>query len=105
LQKAGSPTDRIASTWYSNTGFSLDVNITDGQTHKLSLYFLDWDNLGRNETVSLIDPNTGKVLDSQSVTAFSGGAYLSWSVSGHVQVSVSNGAGSVNAVLSGVFLD
>src|SRR5262249_22078152 len=45
LQKAANPSDRIASTWYSATGFTLDVNFTDGQAHRLALYFLDWDNL------------------------------------------------------------
>jgi hypothetical protein len=105
LQKAANPADRIASTWYSPTGFSLDVNFTDGQAHRLSLYFLDWDRINRNETVSLVDASTGAVLDSRAVSSFAGGEYLSWNVSGHVQVRITNGAGSVNAVLSGVFLD
>src|SRR5262249_54567732 len=104
-QKAANPADRIASTWYSWTSFSLDVNVTDGQAHELSLYFLDWDRANRNETVSLVDADTGAVLDSRAVTAFAGGQYLSWNVSGHVQVRITNGAGSINAVLSGVFLD
>ena len=44
----GSPAapDRIAACWYSTTSFTVDVNLTDGQTHDLELYFLDWDNNG-----------------------------------------------------------
>ena len=40
-------TSRIAACWYSDTSFTVDVNLTDGQTHDLELYFLDWD--GNND--------------------------------------------------------
>ena len=42
LQDAGG-TGRIAACWYSATSFTVDVDLTDGQTHDLELYFLDWD--------------------------------------------------------------
>src|SRR6185436_12900601 len=34
--------NRHAATWYGTT-FGLDVNVTDGGTHQLSLYVVDWD--------------------------------------------------------------
>ena len=80
----------------------MDVNLTDGQTHRVSLYFLDWDRGGRAERVDVIDPATGAVLDSRAVSAFSGGTYLSWDVSGHVAFRITRTAGP-NAVLSGIF--
>src|SRR5262249_40280945 len=47
LQK-GSPgaTDRIASTWYSGSSFTIDVNLVDGNLHRVALYALDWDAQG-----------------------------------------------------------
>jgi hypothetical protein len=50
------------------------------------------------------DAATGTVLNSQTVSAFTGGKYLVWNLSGHVQIKVTNLAG-INAVLSGLFFD
>jgi hypothetical protein len=101
LQKV-SASDRIAATWYSGSNFTIDVNLTDGNTHQLALYCLDWDSIGRVQTITLRDAQTAAVLDSRSVTAFSGGKYLVWNVSGRVIISIANNGGT-NAVLSGIF--
>src|SRR5262249_51730728 len=43
LQKAeNGATDRIAACWYGQN-FTIDINLTDGQTQEVSLYALDWD--------------------------------------------------------------
>ncbi len=49
LQSASGSSSRIASTYFAtnNDTFALDVNLTDGNTHKISLYMCDWDNQGR----------------------------------------------------------
>ena len=101
LQKPGSA-DRLAATWYSSTSFTVDVSLTDGQTHRVSAYFLDWDRLGRVQTVEVLDATTGAVLDARTVSDFSGGTYLTWDLSGSVRIRVTN-AGGLNAVLSGLF--
>src|SRR6266478_213594 len=101
LQKAVA-TDRIAATWYSSTGFTVDINLTDGQTHQVAVYCLDWDNLGRGQTVNILNTQTQAVLDSRSVTGFTNGQYLVWNLSGHVAINVSRTAGQ-NAVISGIF--
>jgi hypothetical protein len=101
LQKV-SASDRIAATWYSGSTFTIDLNLTDGNTHQLALYCLDWDSIGRVQTITLRDAQTAAVLDSRSVTAFSGGKYLVWNVSGRVIISIANNGGT-NAVLSGIF--
>ena len=93
---------RIAACWYSAGSFSVGVNLTDGQTHQVSLYFLDWDKAGRSETVGVYDTATGALLDSRTVSSFSGGEYLVWDVSGNVTFKITKVAG-VNAVLSGIF--
>ncbi len=101
LQKASNPTQRIAGVWYSSSSFTVDLNITDGNTHQVALYCLDWDQLGRSETVAITDAS-GNVLNSQSVTNFGGGLYLVWNVSGHVKIQVTL-TGGLNAVATGLF--
>ena len=101
LQKASNPSDRIAGVWYSSTSFTVDLNITDSNTHKLALYGVDWDRLNRSENVEILDAN-GNVLDTESLTGFGEGAYLVWNVSGHVKIRVTR-TGGPNAVVTGLF--
>ena len=103
LQVAGGAS-RIAAAWYSATSFTVDVNLTDGQTHDLELYFLDWDKQGRSEQVQISNATTGAVLDTQTVSSFQSGVYLDYAVSGNVVITITKEAGT-NAVLSGLFLD
>jgi len=107
LQKASSSTDRIAACWYvGQSNFTVDINLTDGNAHQLTLYAVDWDNYGpRAETIQLIDPSNGTVLDTETITSFQPGKYLIWSVRGHIQVIVTNNVPGSNAVLSGLFFD
>jgi hypothetical protein len=100
-QAAGS--GRIASTFYASNSFSLDVNLKDTSLHQLALYFLDWDDGGRAQTVTLFDANTQTVLSTQTIAAFQNGAYLVWNIKGHVIVQFNRLAGQ-NAVVSAVFL-
>jgi uncharacterized repeat protein (TIGR01451 family) len=106
LVKPGA-SDRLAACWYSTSSFTLDLTITGTQTHQVALYLLDWDNFlgGRTERIDVLDagnPNT--VLDTRTVSAFSGGEYLVWTISGHVLFRVTNLGGlSSNAVVSAVF--
>jgi parallel beta-helix repeat protein len=101
LQKPGS-SDRIAACWYASGSFGVDVNLTDGQAHNVTLYLLDWDSTARAERVEVLDASTGIVLDSRDVSGFNGGLYLSYSVTGHVIFRFTQQAGA-NAVLSGLF--
>ena len=104
LQKPSNLSDRIAAAWSSNTSFIVDLNITDGITHQLAAYFLDWDNTARRQTVDILDAS-GNVLDTRNLSSsFNAGVYLTWSVSGHVKLRVTQTAGS-SAVLSGLFFD
>ena len=78
------------------------MNITDGQSHQVALYAVDWDNGGRSEMIQVIDTATGKVLDSRTISSFQNGVYLVWNVSGNVTFKVVN-TSNTNAVLSGLF--
>jgi hypothetical protein len=105
LQKSAlTATDRIAATMFAATSFTIDVNLTDGKPHLVTLYLLDFDTSnGRTEQIDVINPTTGATLNSQTVSSFSAGKYLSWVVSGHVAFRVTALTG--NAVVSGLFFD
>jgi len=101
LQKAASTTDRLAATWYNDT-FAIDLTLTDGLTHRVALYVVDWDSTSRVETIEIRDAVTTALLNTQSVTGFNGGRYLVWNLTGHVTLKIVKTAG-VNAIVSGLF--
>jgi hypothetical protein len=93
----------IAACWFSPSSFTIDVNLSDGQTHQVALYLLNWD--GTNgDRVDVLDAATGQVLDSRAAGLFQGGEYMVWNLSGHVQLRVDNNGGH-NGVASGLFFD
>lgn len=100
LQIAGTG-GTIASTWFNPVSFSLDVNVGTG-SHPVTIYVIDWDSKGRVETIQVQDADTGAPLDTQTVSGFSGGVYLTWNVTGHVQI-IATASAPPNAVISGIF--
>jgi hypothetical protein len=101
LQQPGG-TGRVAAALTSPTSMTVDLNLFDSRSHRVSLYLLDWANAGISEQIDILDPTTGAVLDSRIASAFSGGEYLTWNLRGHVQVRITRLAGP-SAVLSGLF--
>ena len=102
-QKAAA-SDRIMSAWYSSSSFTVDVNVTDGKSHQVSLYADDWDNgAGRQERIDVLDGATQAVLNSQTLSNFGQGQYLIWTVSGHVTFRMTNLNPFSNGLLSGIF--
>jgi hypothetical protein len=102
LQKASNPSDRIAAAWNAPGPFTVDLNFTDGNTHQLAVYCLDWLYSNKQETIAILDVN-GNVLNTQSLTSsFHNGVYLVWNVSGHVKMRITRTAGSIG-VISGLF--
>ena len=104
LQSAPGAATGIASayTQYAGQGFSINVGINDGGTHKVSLYLLDWDGFTRNQTITILDAATNTVLDTQTFSGFHNGVYAVWNLKGNVVVRVTpNGGGS--PAVSGIF--
>ncbi len=97
-----SSTTRIASTYYTGTTMTFDVNLTDGAVHQVALYCLDLETTARAETISILNASTNAVLSSQPITNFHNGVYALWNLQGHVIIQVSY-TGGLNAVLSGIF--
>jgi len=104
LQEVGS-SYRIVACWYSPTSFTVNVSLTDGQTHQLALYLLDWIRSNRNEQVQILDAATGNVLSTETASNFGNGEYLVWNVSGNIQIKITNLNSTGNAVLNGLFFD
>jgi len=104
LQSAPGSAARIASCYYSvfSGNFSVSLNLTDGATHQIAIYLVDWDTNLRSQTVTIADSASGILLDSRSFSQFSNGFYGVWNIKGNVTVNVTaNGAGG--AVASAIF--
>ena len=82
------------------------MTISGGGSKNVEIYVLDYDNNGRprSMTVDAINGDTGSVLDTQSVSSFTNGKYLNYSVKGHIKFKFTVTSGD-NAVFSGVFFD
>ncbi len=91
--------------FYSNAAsFSINLNLTDGQSHRIALYLLDWDTTTRAETITIMDAASQAVLDTRSFASFQNGQYAPWTISGNVVIQVTDTAG-INAVVTGIFVD
>lgn len=99
-----SASDRLAAAWYSETTFSIDLDLRDGRSHRIALYCVDWDTGERRQTIEVVEAGTGRVLDQRLITDFHGGRYLVWNVAGHVNFRCKRDAG-LNAVINGIFFD
>jgi hypothetical protein len=95
--------DRVAATWYSDSVFTIDLNLTDGKIHQVAVYCLDWDAKGeRAERIDVLDASNNAILDTQIAGGFQNGRYLVWNLKGHVTLRIAS-FGHPNAVVSGVF--
>jgi uncharacterized protein (TIGR03437 family) len=101
VQRASNST-RIAARLESSSFFTIDLNITDGQSHPVALYSLDWDGNNRSQRVDLFDYATNVLLDSRTISSFNGGQYLVWNIRGRVRITV-NKIGAKTAVVSGLY--
>ncbi len=104
LQKPGGGGSRVAAAWSSATTMTISIGLTDDQAHDITLYAVDWDSQGRSEKIQLTNSATGAVLDTETLSSFSGGAYLQWRVFGSVTITVTDLSGP-SAVVSGLFFD
>jgi hypothetical protein len=97
------PAGGLISVWYSiGSQFSIDLNLTDSNTHPISFYFVDWGTASRNQTVTIRDASNNNLLDTKTLSSFVNGRYLTWNITGHVTVTVNLNTGP-NPVLSAIF--
>lgn len=97
-----------AACWFAGSAGSpdeldIELDVPEGE-HMLSLYLIDWDDVGREETVT-VEVSTEE--ESESVDSFYDGVYLNFFVNlpddGQVNINVVKDNGA-NAVVSGLFL-
>ena len=99
------PTERVASQLFSETHYTFDVRLADGQPHWIALYCLDYDFAGREQTVDILEAATGRVSTAGSSRTSRGGTYLVWDVTGHVQIRVTKELFiGPNGTVSGLFI-
>jgi outer membrane protein assembly factor BamB len=104
------PPDRCAAAWLSQGGssksFSVQISLTDGLPHQVAVYCLDWDRLGRHQTVEVVDTDSGRVWDTQvlSTNSFAEGVYLVWVMRGRQTVRFTTPNANIRCVTSGVFV-
>jgi subtilisin family serine protease len=98
----GGVTDRIESYLQTQTSMTIAYNPGDAISHTLALYFADYQNDHRIETVTIYNPATLQVLTSQTISNFSKGKYLVFNETGELLITITNG-GYPDAVLSGIF--
>lgn len=96
--------NRIAAAWYNQSNFNVTIDITDGETHAVALYLLDWNSQGRAETIVVTDTATGNVLNTQSAINFVDGVYFQWNLTSNVTITITSTTGATG-VLSGLFFD
>lgn len=105
LQRLSNPADRIVNHIATSDIMALDLNFVDGQAHRTSFYMTDADRRGRAQVVQLFDAETGRLLDARSISRFQNGQYLTYDLSGHVQLRIVNINPRSTAVLDGIFFD
>jgi len=95
---------REAATWFHASSIQLHLSFAASYSGTLALYAVDWDNLHRQETITV---NDGSGTQTGNLTSFDQGAWLTFSVNpasaGTVTITVTSVSGG-NAVLSGIFL-
>lgn len=103
LRKSPDSNDRLPSCWFSEASFDIDLNLSDGKTHRVALYSLDYERKGSAMTIEVLDAANGNRLDMQNVSQLENGQYLVWDLRGHVQFRLSRII--LHSVVMGVFID
>jgi hypothetical protein len=94
---------RLAACWYSPTSFDVQLSFQDSLPHRVSLYFLDWDQLGRRQLIEIFHADSGALLASRTIENFQNGLYVTFDLQGRVTLRLR--PVNWNAVLSGIFFD
>jgi hypothetical protein len=106
LQTSSGASTRTATCYYSHASSSFDINLNlaDGNPHKIALYLVDWDSTVRTQTISILDANSKAVLSTENYSGFHNGEYAVWNIKGNVIIQVTH-TGGANAVVSGIFVN
>ncbi|HLL89396.1 MAG TPA: S8 family peptidase [Tepidisphaeraceae bacterium] len=84
---------------------TFDINLTDGQTHRVSFYVADLGPRGRDVRFTVRDAASGAAIATHHASELSGGKYASFDLTGHVLVDLAAAGGAREAALLGIFFD
>jgi hypothetical protein len=102
-----SSAERVYSYYYSRFYEDFQINTYDNATHRIALYFCDYEFYGRQIQVVAHSTATNAVLDTRLLKNHSGGVYLVYNYSGDVTFEIVDnippGPAIPNAVISGFF--
>lgn len=90
---------RIAACRYDKSSLNFVVD-TGNTPQQMSMYFLDWDEKGREIEVEL---RAGDNVSQKRLKHFKRGVYQTWEIQGTVEVRLKSHG--TNAVVSGIFFD
>ena len=107
-------TNRIASAWITTniqgSSFTIDVILTDSNTHQVSLYCVDWLGTGavleKVEVFDSTDTAFAHPLDVRSFQLPANGVYLTWKLKGHYvfRITKPDAITGNKAMVSGLFI-
>ncbi len=95
---------RSATCWYQQDALAFAVTPPDSKPYKLTVYLLDFDRNDRMMEASIQETENALGTQAVSTQEAAGGVYLTWTVTGKVNLVLKKTAGA-NAVASGVFID
>jgi hypothetical protein len=106
LKLSPSSTVGIASayTQYPGSAFTININVTDGKSHEVAFYLLDWDSMVRSETITVRDASTNALLSSETFSGFNAGQYAAWTITGNLTFTVTPN-NETTPVVSGIFFN
>jgi hypothetical protein len=89
--------------------FTIDVNVTDGNSHQFSLYLMEWDTSAVQDAILVTDVTHGTSILFHAFTGFNNGSnpiYVRWNISGHVKFTIYSPDTNTNkATFSAYFFD
>ena len=108
-----SSSNRIASAWTTansqGSTFTIDLNLTDTNSHPVALYCVDWLGTGtvlqKVEVFDSGDTSFLHPLDTRSFQLPTNGVYLVWNLKGHniFRITKPDAATGNKAMVSGLF--
>jgi hypothetical protein len=103
-QRVSSSNERVLGAILARDEMRLHVRMPDAIPRRMTLYFFDWHEAGRAQSVTIRDALDGELLLSKAILGFRDGQYATFSVRGEFDVHIRNEKGP-NALLSAVFFD
>jgi uncharacterized repeat protein (TIGR01451 family) len=95
---------RLIAHFYNRYYMEFQVNTTDRQSHRLALYFSDWQPaqplqafpLKRSITIHVRDTDSGAILDTRILSDYTAGVYLVYNYVGNITFHIENNYPPVN---------